>query len=293
MPRPMSTAESAFILRALGEGLRVDGRRPRESRPLSVACGLREGSVEVRLGETKVMAAVSAELVEPFADRPTEGQLLFFVELSPMASPAYEPGRPSDSAVELVRLLERAFRKAQAVDVEALCIVAGKRVWSIRCDVTLLDDRGNAADAACTAALGALLHFRLPAVSIVGSGSEAAVKVLPPEQAEPTKLVFHHMPVSTTLGLFRPAGGGGGGGGGGGSGGGGGGSAAVLAVDPTDREELVEEGRLVVVTNQYDELCALHKLGGLPAHQAGAGWAAGGGRAGARDTSGTRPPHAP
>ena len=59
------------------------------------------------------------------------------------------------------------------------------------------------------------------------------------------------------------------------------------------REELVEEGRLVVVTNQYDELCALHKLGGLPAHQAGAGWAAGGGRAGARDTSGTRPPHAP
>ena len=41
MPRPMSTAEceSSFILRALGEGLRVDGRRPRESRPLSVACG--------------------------------------------------------------------------------------------------------------------------------------------------------------------------------------------------------------------------------------------------------------
>ena len=39
MPRPMSTAESSFILRALGEGLRIDGRRPRESRPLSVACG--------------------------------------------------------------------------------------------------------------------------------------------------------------------------------------------------------------------------------------------------------------
>ena len=178
----ISGAETSFILRALSEGLRVDGRRPRDARPLQVHCGEREGCVEVRLGDTKVTAVVTAELVEPYVDRPTEGQLLFFVELSPMASSTFEAGRPSEQAIELMRLLERSLRKSQAIDVEALCAVAGKRVWSVRTDVTVIDDRGNVADAVCAAALGALLHFRLPAVSIVGSGDEATVKALTPEQ---------------------------------------------------------------------------------------------------------------
>lgn len=245
----ISNAESSFILRALSEGLRVDGRRPGDARPLQVRCGEREGCVEVRLGDTKVTAVVTAELVEPYPDRATEGQLLFFVELSPMASPAFESGRPSEQAIELMRLLERSLRKSQAIDVEALCAVAGKRVWSVRTDVTVLDDRGNVADAVCAAALAALMHFRLPAVSIVGSGDEATVKALTAEQADPVPLVFHHLPVSVTLGLFRVAEGG----------------AAVLAVDPTAREERVMVGRVVVVLNQYAEVCAMQKLGGLPA----------------------------
>ena len=42
-----------------------------------------------------------------------------------MASPAFEGGRPGEAAVEVTRLLERAFRNAGAVDLEALCVVAG------------------------------------------------------------------------------------------------------------------------------------------------------------------------
>jgi len=41
----------------------------------------------------RVLAVVSCEVVQPRPQRPTEGQLFFNIELSPMASPAFEIGR--------------------------------------------------------------------------------------------------------------------------------------------------------------------------------------------------------
>jgi exosome complex component RRP45 len=266
-PPLISTSESRFITNALASGLRVDGRRPLEARPLLVALGSVAGSVQVKLGATQVLAVATAELVEPYPDRPAEGVLQFFVEFSPMASPAFEAGRPPEAAVEMSRLLDRALRMSQAIDVESLCVVASKHVWSVRTDVTVIDDRGNLTDAATFAALVALRHLRLPPVSVSGVGDEASASVLSMDQGEPTPLVFHHTPVAVSLGFFRGGSGGGSGGGGGGGGGGSGGGASaemLSVVDPSDREELVLEGRLTVVLNQHQELCALHKPGGLP-----------------------------
>lgn len=41
----------------------------------------------------RAYAAVSAEVVEPWPDRPTEGFFHFNVEFSPMANPSWEAGR--------------------------------------------------------------------------------------------------------------------------------------------------------------------------------------------------------
>lgn len=251
-PEPMSTSESSFIVNALSKGMRVDGRRPLESRPLSVSLGAESGSVQVKLGGTQVLAVATADLIEPYADRPAEGVLQFFVELSSMASPAFEPGRPPEAAVLMMRQLDRAIRKSQAVDVEALCVVAGKHVWSVRCDVTVLDDRGSLADAAHFAALVALRHMRLPPVSVSGVGDQASASVLPVEQGETTELVFHHMPMAVTVGLCRLPDA----------------DELLCVVDPTDREELVMQGSLGVVVNQHQELCTLHKPGGMPVEPA-------------------------
>ena len=46
------------------------------------------------MGETRVMTVVTAILEPPFPDRPNEGSLRINVELSPMASPNFEAGRP-------------------------------------------------------------------------------------------------------------------------------------------------------------------------------------------------------
>ena len=45
-----------------------------------------------------------------------------------MASPNFEPGRPTENANELARLIERGLRETKAVDLEALCVLAGRKV---------------------------------------------------------------------------------------------------------------------------------------------------------------------
>lgn len=216
-------SEHAFVVRAIESGLRVDGRQRLEQRPLSMDLRSENGSVKLQMGGTQVLAVVTAELVEPLPDRMSEGVVAFFVEFSPMASPTFEVGRPSEDAVELSRLLERVLRKSQAVDIESLCVIAGKRVWSVRCDVTVLDHCGNLPDAALLASLAALKHYQLPAVAVSGHGDEAVVDVLPAAQAEPRSLVFHHTPVPVTFGFFRNAQSG----------------ALFSVVDPDEREEQV------------------------------------------------------
>ena len=49
-----------------------------------------------------------------------------------MASPNFEPGRPTENANELARLIERGLRETKAVDLEALCVLAGKKVQIAR-----------------------------------------------------------------------------------------------------------------------------------------------------------------
>jgi exosome complex component RRP45 len=86
--RVVAKAERTFVRNALFEGLRSDGRRDVDSRPLRLAFA-GNGVAEVQLGRTRVMCAVACEVVEPFADRAHDGTYAFDVVLSPMASGAF------------------------------------------------------------------------------------------------------------------------------------------------------------------------------------------------------------
>ena len=60
-----------------------------------------------------------------------------------MASPIFEAGRPGEEAIEVARLVDRALRGSRAIDQEALCVLAGRKVWSLRVDIHVLDHGGN------------------------------------------------------------------------------------------------------------------------------------------------------
>ena len=46
---------------------------------------------------------------------------------------AVQAGRPGEEAIELARLVERALKQSHALDMEALCVVAGRKVGGGPC----------------------------------------------------------------------------------------------------------------------------------------------------------------
>lgn len=154
-----------------------------------------------------------------------------------MASPAFG-GRVSSHGVEIGRIVERGLRESGAIDTEALCIIAGEKVWSVRLDMHIIDDHGNLTDCCSIGAITALHHFRRPDVTISGG----AVEIHSTEEREPVPLSIHHMPISISFALFGEG---------------------TLVVDPNWKEDKVCNGRMTITLNAQHELCAMQKSGGL------------------------------
>jgi exosome complex component RRP45 len=113
MPRGLdiSNVERTFILEALSQGVRVDGRTLNQFRRIELELGGEYGTATVRLGRTRyegskartssspqltqsrVLAQVSAEVTKPLDDRKFDGIFTIVTELSPIASAAFEVGR--------------------------------------------------------------------------------------------------------------------------------------------------------------------------------------------------------
>ncbi|KAF8053418.1 hypothetical protein N665_1417s0015 [Sinapis alba] len=236
----LTVNESKFVETALQSELRVDGRGLYDYRKLTIKFGKEYGSSEVQLGHTHVMGFVTAQLVQPYKDRPNEGSLSIFTEFSPMADPSFEPGRPGESAVELGRIIDRGLRESRAVDTESLCVLAGKKVWSVRIDLHILDNGGNLVDAANIAALAALMTFRRPECTVGGENNQE-VTIHSLEEREPLPLIIHHLPIAFTFGFFNKG--------------------NIVVMDPTYIEEEVMCGRMTVTVNANGDICAIQKPG--------------------------------
>ncbi|KAH0536810.1 hypothetical protein FGG08_006343 [Glutinoglossum americanum] len=241
MPREpeLSLNERSFVLQALQENIRIDGRSFDAFRGLELNFGDEYGVADVKLGKTRVIARISAEVTRPFPDRLFDGIFTITTELSPIASPAFEVGRQTDQEVILSRILEKAIRRSSALDTESLCIIAGQKCWNIRADVHLLDYDGGLTDASCIAVIAALQHFRRPDVSVEGEN----VTIHAMEERVPVPLSLLHHPICVTFSFFLGGG--------------------IVLVDATLQEEMLRNGELTIALNRHGEICQIAKLGGV------------------------------
>ncbi|MCE4605828.1 MAG: exosome complex protein Rrp42 [Desulfurococcales archaeon] len=175
-----------MILSMIEKGLRIDGRKPEDIRPIKIVTNYldkAEGSAYVELGKTKVIAGVKMEVGEPFQDMPDLGVLTVHAEFVPLASPSFEPGPPDENAIELSRVIDRSFRELGAVELEKLVIIPGKKVWIVWVDLYIIDHDGNLLDASMLAALTALKLTKIPSYTIEGEdiiiNKESAKTTLP------------------------------------------------------------------------------------------------------------------
>ncbi|CDK29648.1 unnamed protein product [Kuraishia capsulata CBS 1993] len=248
----VSSNEQAFTLETLKSGIRFDGRKLEEMRDIDIRLGDEYGYVEVRLGNTKAIVRISAQLAVPFEDRPYEGIFQISTEISPMAGPMFEAGRQSIDEVLISRLVEKAVRRSGALDLESLCIIAGSRCWAVRADVHFLDYDGNFIDATCLAVMVGLSHFKKPDIAINGE----EIVLFSTDQRDPVPLSVLHIPLCVTFAFYNPndveeniKGSS---------------SGELILVDPTMKEEAQSLGSMTLTLNKNREICQISKAGGLP-----------------------------
>lgn len=224
-----------FIRRLAAKGERSDGRKLDEQRKIEIQerpIEKAEGSALVTMGKTKVIAGVKLEIGTPFPDKQDEGVLMTNAEFSPISSPDFEPGPPSDASIELARVVDRGVRESKALDVKKLCIKAGEKVWMVNIDINILDNFGNLIDASAAAAAAALSNAVFPQTT-----KENKVDVY----AEKTKkkVPLTSVPIACT---FWKVGG-------------------KMLIDATREEEDASTARLTITTRDDGNVCAIQKGG--------------------------------
>lgn len=204
-------------------------------RPLTITLGTIEkanGSAQVYLGKTKVLAGVKIEKGTPFPDTPEEGILTVNAEFVPLASPTFEAGPPDENSIELVRVVDRGIRESKAIDLKKLCIDPGKKVFVVFVDLYILDHDGNLIDAAAMAALGALVSAKMHEFEVKNGEVVNKDHIMP--------LPVRNYPVPITSAKIDNS----------------------IVLDPCLEEEQVMACRLTVTTDKDDNVCAMQK-GGL------------------------------
>jgi exosome complex component RRP42 len=223
------TAEilTTHILDLASHGKRLDGREADEYRKITVEPGFvttADGSALVRVGDTAVLAGIKLEPGKPFPDTPNAGVLTTNAELIPLSSPTFEPGPPQPGAIEVSRVVDRAIRAAETIDLTRLCVTPGEKTWVCYVDIHVLDHSGNLIDAAQLAALAALAHATVPAKRFEIAEADYPLEV-------------HHHPVECTFVRLGDA----------------------IVVDPTFDEERAAQGRLTVATDETGRVVAMQK----------------------------------
>lgn len=226
------------LLKSLKKDIRYDGRKKLDYRKVVVELGVSkcaEGSARVKIGGTEVLAGVKMELMQPYPDRPEEGNIMVNAELLPLSNPEFEPGPPGEEATEIARVVDRGIRESKTIDLKKLCKVPGEKAWGVLIDICSINDEGNLQDAASLAALAALRNTKFPALNKLGEIDYDAPKTdegLPLSRA-PVEVTVHKI-------------------------------GEYFFVDPVIDEEKQTESRLTVAMTEKDTVCALQKGGREP-----------------------------
>eukprot|EP00798_Chlamydomonas_sp_ICE-L_P007953 gene7953-1169_t len=203
-----SQAEHDYCAQAIQQGIRLDGRGPKDFRPIELELGLiaqASGSARLHLGSTDVIVGVKVEVGQPEATKPECGRLQVTVECSPTASPDYE-GRGGDAwGLQLAAALESSLcppgaQKGCGVPLESLNIISGKTCWVVYVDALVLNDDGNVLGALGMACWAALANTRIPHVELVaGEGDEEPELELDDDMDNAMQLDVSGIPVMVSV----------------------------------------------------------------------------------------------
>ena len=177
-----------YLVQLARDGKRHDGRGFDEFRPVSIRTRYiqqAEGSARVRVGDTDVIVGIKMAVGTPYPDAPNDGTMTTSAELVPLASADFETGPPSQTSIEVARVVDRGIREAKSVDFGKLCIVPGQKIWMSYIDMHVVDYDGNLFDACSLGAIAALMTATVPNSKVKLEGVEPMQDAPMPVQEVP------------------------------------------------------------------------------------------------------------
>ena len=235
----MISIDKELVKNLIQKNLRLDKRPFSEYRKIKVTTGVvpkAEGSAQVEIGNTKVIAGVKMDIGQPFPDRPESGVFMVNAEFLSLAYKDFESGPPSAEAVELARVVDRAIRESEAIDLKKLCLEPRKKVWMIFIDIDIIDHDGNLTDAASLAAIAALATAKMPKLNVIEESGEKIYEIDWETKTDP--LPITKKPVTVTIAKIND----------------------IFIVDPTLAEEQAIDVKLSIGLTE-EKLCSMQKEG--------------------------------
>jgi exosome complex component RRP42 len=230
----MLKMNESYVRKLVEENSRMDDRKFDEFRPISLETNViknAEGSARVRIGNSHVLVGVKMSVGTPFPDVPDEGVLVVNTELSPVASPDFEPGPPREDSIEISRVTDRGIRESKCIELDKLCIESGEKVWVVNVDIQAMDYDGNFIDAASLGAIAALMTAEIPKYD---KENESVVY-----EEKTGKLPVSDKPIAITVGKINGS----------------------LLIDPNLEEEQNLDARITITTNNNGDICSIQKGG--------------------------------
>lgn len=268
---PLNLLEKKKFIELVADNVRADGRTLIESRKITMEFNRTTDEFSsdnpygcssfclVNFGETKVISFVNCEIVEPYKDKPNEGFFQLSTHFDPIASEVYDLKSKSTESLRISALIDLSIKESGSVDLEALCIASGEKVWKILVNIHILNRCGNLEDACSLACIGSLSHFRRPEVDFEND----KIKVYSFDEREPIPLSIIHWPICISFGLVYVE------------------NIEILSKnenhdektkirktialnDITTKEEQLIDGNIHIIINEHGEYCAIEKNGWPP-----------------------------
>jgi len=170
-----------------------------------------------------------------------DGQVVVNVELTPICSSKFRPGKPPEEAQKMGSFLNSLLENTKAVALDKLKIGSGvqeddneKHVWYLFADIYCLNYDGNLMDACLLALMSALMNTQLPQLKF------ADEKKLVIDASKPKlSLQLNQIPLSLTFGIIEDC----------------------MLCDVNGEEESLEGSSLTIIHNQNNKLCSILKSG--------------------------------
>ncbi|XP_042907670.1 exosome complex component RRP42 [Parasteatoda tepidariorum] len=165
----LQKTEQIYIVHGVQDNHRADGRNCLDYRLMEIETDVINncnGSCLLKLGDTKLLAGVKAELSTPLASSPDRGRIEVSIDITPHAHVDFEGKGGDDFASDVSTLLTQNCNDDKSVDLKSLCVIPGQQAWVLYVDIMVLGYGGNYIDAASIAAKVALYNTKIHCVSV-------------------------------------------------------------------------------------------------------------------------------